>query len=384
MEAGWPAEAVTFAAPAHAELPVPPGTGLRKGSERRLPMASRAEIVTRFVVEAGPSWPWLEGKIRQLRGELARAQLEQMETLLQRFLAALESSFNDPGTFEHLSRLVEAMGRVCAPVATRERLEREASRLADSQDRRLRKDPLYSALRAHLFAVYERHPLLAFLVVVPPMEPQRDEDPRAHPLIEELRLVAQAQTAWADFRRRRAREPRARALLAAVEAICEGPYRQYLTLLWRLRAVQGVAPSAQAPVDLGRLVDDTVVEFPQFVDADAKFLRKAVAHRHTRYLPESDSVVLWNRNRRGETTDERTITVRDLASQAERLLCVGSLFPAGLRNAVVGEILIRGGVLRAMLDALGAHGHQPEGQVHEQLSAQIALALGLPKALPVG
>lgn len=339
-------------------------------------------LVSEFAREAGPSWPWLESKARGLGRALSRARLDQMETLLHRFLVTLESSFGEPDTLDHLKRLVEALGRVCAVPKTRELLEREVARMFVAQERAVRRDPRYAALRERVFALYDEHPLLALLVVAPPRVARDGDDPRTHPMIDETRTVVQAHAAWAEFRRRRGREQRAHALAAATEAVCEGPYRQYLTMLWRLRFARGGAPTAQPPVDLGQLVDDTRGVFPEHVDVEAKFLRKAVAHRHVRYLPEVDALLLWNANRKSETVGERCVRVRDLAEQVADLLRVGSQYLAGLRRAVVAEVLVRGGVVRAVLDALAMVGSEPEQVIHARLSERMALALGSGHRVP--
>jgi hypothetical protein len=107
-------------------------------------------------------------------------------------------------------------------------------------------------------------------------------------------------------------EARARALIRAYRETAEWLYEPYLRILWPLAnfALNDFRPE---PKPFGQVVtqlSDRLQNYPGLVDADAGWRRNSAAHRHWKYQPADDLLVMWDDN-----VAPSTITVNELVAK---------------------------------------------------------------------
>jgi hypothetical protein len=98
--------------------------------------------------------------------------------------------------------------------------------------------------------------------------------------------------------RRERGEPRAHKLLRAFHEVAESLYAPYLRLLWYLCDVREKRLSE--PPKFGNLVRQLSrrlgARSEVLVDIDVGWMRNSAAHHHWNYLPDNDSVEMWDDN----------------------------------------------------------------------------------------
>jgi hypothetical protein len=93
-------------------------------------------------------------------------------------------------------------------------------------------------------------------------------------------------------------ETRADAVLELCETVGEHLYKPYISMVRHMRQVVAGKPMTSTPINFGTMVNQLVKEEPQslLVDKDVHWLRNGSSHGHHKYLPDLDSIELWDTN----------------------------------------------------------------------------------------
>ena len=134
-------------------------------------------------------------------------------------------------------------------------------------------------------------------------------------------------------------------------------------------------------MDLGNLVDQLEAKFPALVSRNAKVLRKAVAHRHWRYVANRDAIEYWNETRAHKIIERRTVSVDALARWCARLLYVSTVVVRNTRESALADMLVDAGMLRTMLLAVAEY-PSPSRELTDVVGAAMAKAMGIGPPLP--
>lgn len=333
-----------------------------------------------FEAEAGESLTWATGVGLKFMGLAHVGFDEGVDTQCAAIEQYVEDLARDrEGVRARLERLLLATGAAMRVPGAVDVFVREYGRAARPRKRMLR-DPAYVQICDCVGAAAAGYPGRAFLMLHP-NDPQPDDNPVHHPLVKSGRESRDALVAWAAFRSTRAKEARARALMHAIDEVLEAPYKSLLRTLWRIHHAAPATSTLLPPVDLGRLVDQLAAAFPALVSRNAKVLRKAIAHRHWIYVAQRDAIEYWNvRHSDGRVVERRTVPVTALAGWCERLLFISTAVLRAARDRALADMLVDGGVLKALLEAVAAH-PVPEETLNSVMEAVMARQFGVAPAL---
>lgn len=166
-------------------------------------------------------------------------------------------------------------------------------------------------------------------------------------------------------------EHRATVLLDATIGVVEDVHGHFLRIVWMLRCF-AVGRWEKRPENLGALVpksrDFLGPKFGALVDLDAPLLRNAVAHRHWRYDPSNDTVIMWDRKK-----PKRSFSLPELEQKIGTIYrTAGMSFTASWMAYFLREFWVRSGLVRELIqrvDVLGGADGEPRTRATAELDA---------------
>jgi hypothetical protein len=116
-------------------------------------------------------------------------------------------------------------------------------------------------------------------------------------------------------------EARATLALEALAKTAEFLYKPYVQTVWALSYVRQGKRPPQAPEfgDLVRVAHERLGDLPGLVEKDAGWMRNSAVHNLPDYVPEEDSLWMWDRNH-----PRTKVRVDDLLEMAQRMYIISA------------------------------------------------------------
>lgn len=117
-------------------------------------------------------------------------------------------------------------------------------------------------------------------------------------------------------------EARATAVLDALVKTAEFLYKPYVQTVWALSYVKEGKPLPKAPEfgDLVRVSYERLSDYPGLVEPDAGWMRNSAVHSLPDYIPEEDSLWMWDRNH-----PRTKVRVDDLLEMVQRMYLISAV-----------------------------------------------------------
>jgi hypothetical protein len=117
-------------------------------------------------------------------------------------------------------------------------------------------------------------------------------------------------------------EARAAAVLDALAKTAEFLYKPYVQTVWALSYVKEGKPLPKAPEfgDLVRVTHERLSDYPGLVEPDAGWMRNSAVHNLPDYVPEEDSLWMWDRNH-----PRTMVRVDDLLELVQRMYLISAV-----------------------------------------------------------
>lgn len=146
-------------------------------------------------------------------------------------------------------------------------------------------------------------------------------------------------------------EARANVTLLALSVTVERVYRFYLITIWQLSLFRkGEMPPPEAPAtgNLLKEVQLRLPDYPNLVEPDAVWMRNSAVHNPCEYVPQTDSVVMWDKK-----VPRAEVKVDDLLAMVQRIYSVSAVTMQRVAQLyLLRNLLLNTGLLDDMIDSM--------------------------------
>lgn len=146
-------------------------------------------------------------------------------------------------------------------------------------------------------------------------------------------------------------EARANVTILALSVTVERVYRFYLITIWQLSFFRkGEMPPHEAPVtgNLLKEVQLRLPDYPNLVEPDAVWMRNSAVHNPCEYVPQTDSVVMWDKK-----IPRAEVKVDDLLAMVQRMYSVSAVTMQRVAQLyLLRNLLLNTGLLSDIIDSL--------------------------------
>jgi len=245
----------------------------------------------------------LTNRIERFDGSEPKTFIAEMERDCDAFARRLQGRRG-----RHVGRfLLFLLGRLAARAQTQAR--QQIREVIETTKRSAAEDERYSLILKLMRDADAKVPFASLIVFFLYADPKGMLVPQSVP----IRLFKQAEEASG--------EARATLALEALAKTAEFLYKPYVQTVWVLSYVRQGKRPPQAPEfgDLVKVAHERLRDLPGLVERDVGWMRNSAVHNLPDYIPEEDSLWMWDRNH-----PRTKVRVDDLLEIAQRMYIISA------------------------------------------------------------